>query len=360
MRTLKYARSPVSAAAVTLLLAGTAACGGGDTTSDSEGEQLEIITNIYPMQWLAERIGGDAVTVTNVVEIGAEPHDTELSPRQIGAVSEADLNFYISTLQPSMDDAVSQAGGDNALDALTLVELLPFSESDQHVHEEEHADEGDHAHESEEGQNHESEEGHAHEGEETHATEEDHAHESEEGHAHGADDPHVWNDPVRMATIAGALGERLGEIDPDRASAYADRAAEVEQQLNELDTEFSETLSQCQQDLFVTNHTSFRYLADRYDLRQLGISGLKPDTEPSPARLAEVTEIVREHDIDTIFTEALTSPKVAEVLANEAGVETDVLDPLAGLTEQQREDGEDYLSVQRANLDALSGALDCQ
>jgi zinc transport system substrate-binding protein len=168
------------------------------------------------------------------------------------------------------------------------------------------------------------------------------------------DDPHVWLDPVRMQAMAAAVAERLAQRDPAHASSYRSRAAAVQADLQALDRDFRIALTGCARTDVVTSHAAFGYLANRYGLVQQGISGLSPDAEPSPGRLAEVTRFARAHHVTTIFFESLVSPKVAQAVAAEVGAKTAVLDPVEGVKK-----GEDYLAVQRRNAAALHDALGC-
>ncbi|MEU7775789.1 metal ABC transporter substrate-binding protein [Micromonospora taraxaci] len=306
----------VLAAATALLALGA---GAGCSTGDSAGadpKKVDVVAAFYPLQFLSERIGGDAVRVTNLAKPGAEPHDLELNPSQVGQVSDAELIVYLKGFQPAVDDAVAQNGGDRAFDVTSVQPLLDASA-------------GGHNHEGEE-------EGHAEEG--------------------GGKDPHVWLDPTRLAGIGDQLAQRLGKADPDHAADYTTRAAALRADLTALDGEFKTGLATCQRREIVTSHAAFGYLADRYQLDQVGITGLSPDVEPSPQRLAHVIEEAKEHQATTIFFETLVSPKVAETIAGQVGAKTAVLDPLEGLAAGS--DG-DYLSVMRTNLQTLKTALSC-
>ena len=297
----------------------TAGC-GSTTDAGAAGDKPDVVTAFYPLQFLSGRIGGDAVTVSNLTKPGAEPHDLELTARQVGEISEAALVVHLTGFQPAVDQAVAQQAKDRAFDAGTAVELLPA--------------EGEHTHEEEPG----------------------HA-EEEPGHAEeeGGRDPHVWLDPVRFATVADKLGERLAAAVPDQASAIRSRTAEVRAELEKLDAEYAAGLKTCARRDIVTSHTSFQYLAERYDLHQVGIAGISPEAEPSPQRLADVAREAKETGATTIFFETLVSPRVAETIAREVGAKTAVLDPLEGLTEPDA----DYFSVMRANLATLRTALGC-
>ncbi|MEU9742833.1 metal ABC transporter substrate-binding protein [Micromonospora chersina] len=312
--TVRSAPRVLAAATAALLgLGGLAACsdGGG---GGSDPDRVDVVAAFYPLQFLAEKIGGDAVTVTNLAKPGAEPHDLELNPRQVGQVVDAELIVYLAGFQPAVDEAVEQNGGDRAFDVAGVQPLLDAAAG-----------------------------GHEHEGEE-------HGH----GEETGGKDPHLWLDPTRLATVGDRLAERLGTVDPDRAADFTARAAALRAELTGLDADYTRSLATCQRREIVASHTAFGYLAARYRLEQVGITGLTPDAEPSPQRLAEVAKEAREHGATTIFFETLVSPKVAETVAREVGAKTAVLDPIEG----PPADG-DYLSAMRANLQTLRTALDC-
>jgi zinc transport system substrate-binding protein len=241
--------------------------------------------------------------------------------------------IYEKTFQAAVDDAVAQSGQDNALDTTTVVPLQDLGTEHSHEHDGEvHAEDEEHA------------EGEEHEGEE-------HAEES-------GLDPHVWLDPTNMVTIGTAIAEKLAALDPDRAGDYTANAEALATELTTLDQEFAAGLQNCERTEFITSHEAFGYLAKRYKLTQIGISGLSPDAEPSPARIAEVQEEAKEHGITTIFYETLVSPDVAKSIAGDLGLKTDVLDPVEGITPDSR--GTDYLAVMRANLTALKAANGCR
>ena len=300
--------------AVLLALGVTAGCGTGPD-ADAAGGRADVVTAFYPLQFLSTRIGGDAVSVSDLTKPGAEPHDIELSARQVGQISEADLVVYLKGFQPAVDEAVAQEAKDRGFDAGSVVDLLPAAAG--HEHSDEPAD----------------------------------AHAEETG----AMDPHVWLDPVRFATVAGKLGERLAAADPAHAADITARAATVRTELDRLHAEYAGGLKTCARREIVTSHTSFQYLAERYDLHQIGISGISPEAEPAPQHLAEVATEAKAAGTTTIFFETLVSPKVAETIAREVGARTAVLDPLEGLTEP----GGDYFSIMRGNLTALRQGLGC-
>ncbi len=297
----------------TAALFATAACGAGAAETAPDGKPA-VVAAFYPLQWLTEQVGGSDAQVSGLTPPGVEPHDVELGIQQVTELKNATLAVYVKGVQPAVDEAVEP---DTSFDAATAVATIPVGE-----HAGEHAEEG------------------AEEGAEEH------------GHEELPYDPHLWLDPSRLATVATKLGERLATADPAHAQGYKDRAAKTAAALTTLDQEFTKGLTTCTTRTLVTAHEAFGYLSDRYKLKQIGIT-LDPETEPSPARLSEVAKLAKAEGVTTIFTEALVSPKVAEVLASQVGAKTAVLDPL-----ESKPSG-DYLSAMRDNLKTLQTALGC-
>ena len=316
--TLRRTLLPATAA-LALSLSGCGALTSDDSSASSEpGGSDTVVAGLYPLQYVAQRVAGDAFEVENLTQPGGEPHDLELGVGQTAAISDAALMVYVDSLQPAMDEAAEEVSGTEVLDAATVVDLAPF--------EEEHGEEED-------GE------------EEEHGADE-----------HGELDPHFWHDPLRMADLGDAVAERLAEIDPDEAESFEERAAELRSDLEALDEEYSTGLSDCEVRTVVTNHDAFGYL-EGYDLELASINGISPDAEPTPAALAELQDLIDETGITTVFSETLVSPQAAEVLASDAGVDTAVLDTIEGLTDDTAD--EDYLSLMRSNLATLQEANRC-
>ncbi|WHP17415.1 metal ABC transporter substrate-binding protein [Cellulomonas sp. ES6] len=318
-RTLStLAPAAATAAAAVLVLSACSSGGSGGSGGSGDSGGVQVLASFYPLQYVAEQVGGDLVSVESLTPPGAEPHDLELSPAQVDQVGRADLVVYLSQFQAAVDDAVEANPPGHVVDAAQDTEL----------HAAEHTEDG-----------------------EEHADDEH----GEEEHDHGSLDPHFWLDPSRLPAVADDVAAQLGELDPDHADEFEANARTFAQAMTDLDDEYAAGLATCESRTVVTTHEAFSYLADRYDLEQVGISGIDPEGEPSPARLAEVGDVVRDEGVTTIFFETLASPKVAETLADELGVQTAVLDPLEGLTD----DTQDYVSVAKTNLETLRTALSC-
>jgi zinc transport system substrate-binding protein len=166
------------------------------------------------------------------------------------------------------------------------------------------------------------------------------------------DDPHVWLDPSRYELIARRIGEKLGA-----PTSSIDRFVA---KLTALDREFRRELATCARNDIVTSHEAFGYLAQRYGLNQIPITGLSPEAEPSPKDLTRVVGLVRSTNATTVFFETLVSPRIAKAVASETGARTSVLNPIEGLEPAEATSGQDYFSLMRSNLAALRGALGCR
>jgi zinc transport system substrate-binding protein len=254
-----------------------------------------VVAAFYPLAYAAEEVGGAGADVSSLTPPGAEPHDLELTARDVARVRDAALVVYAGEgFQPAVEAAV-EGRSKPSLDVLAGVgPLLPGA--------------GD------------------------------------------ARDPHVWLDPLRYAEIARKIAAALGP--PASADGLVRR-------LRRLDTEFRTGLARCERRELVTSHAAFGYLSSRYGLRQVPLVGLAPEAEPGPKEVERLVREVRDTGATTVFVEPLVSPALAETVAREAGVTTATLDPLEGLTPEEVDAGDDYFVVMRENLAALRKALAC-
>ncbi|MEV0282348.1 metal ABC transporter substrate-binding protein [Streptomyces sp. NPDC050610] len=322
----------VAAVAAAGLLA-LSACSSSDTAAKTKDGKLNVTASFYPMEFLAQQIGGDHVNVTDLTKPGVEPHDLELTPKQTAALGESGAIVYLKGLQPSVDDAVKQSGVKHVADAASLTHL------------EEHGTEVDgHHHTTKDN-------GTAHGGGE----EDEHGH---GGHDHGgsaAADPHIWLDPVKYAEVAKGVNKTLAEADPDHKADFQKNTDALVKKLGALDTSYRDGLKNRASDTFITTHAAFGYLAERYGLVEEAIGGIDPEAEPSAARVKDLHKLAKDHDVSTVFFETLASPATAKTLAGDLKLKTDVLDPLEGITDKSK--GHDYFEVMTSNLKALQKAL---
>ena len=352
-------RRIVALGAALVLAAGMSACSALKSESSSSasaphtiapGKTLTVSTSFYPIQYLAEAIGGPLVKVSTVTPSNVEPHDFELSGKETAELGKADLIAYVPGFQPSLDKAVKEVGS-----GPTVVDL---SKPANLVHHEGVEEEHEHSEEASDGATDAASA--VATAQSTEAGHDDHGH-AEHSHAEGGEDhdgdldPHFWLDPQRMIKVAETLESSFAQVDPANANDYKAGLDKLKTALTNLDTQYTKGLSSCQHKTFITSHAAFGYLADRYKLTQASISGIDPETEPSPAEMANIKSVVQSTGVKTIFTEELVSDAPAKAIAAETGAETSVLSPL----ESKPERG-DYTDAMTTNLERLKGALVCQ
>ena len=260
--------------------------------SSGGGGRPEVVASFYPLAFLAREVGGTDVEVTDLTPAGTEPHDIELSPSRVARLADADLVFFLGGFQPAVEDAIEASG----VDGVDLLDDIT-----------------------------------------------------------APGDPHVWLDPAAMQELLDRVLLHVSALDTDRAADFRNRARALNGELIRLDALYETGLADCRERDLVVSHEAFGHLAARYGLEQIGISGVDPEAEPGPGRLAEVAELARERGVETIFFERLVSPDVAEALAREVGANTAVLDPIEG----EPETG-DYVAAMEDNLQALRDGLRCR
>ena len=309
---------------IALLLSG---CGGNDgktsggasnaPASADSGRKLKVVTTFYPMYEFARQVAGDHADVVALIPPGAEPHDWEPSAKDMASIKEADVFVYNGIVEGWAEQALSSAANDKriAVEASKGIDLM-------------------------EGLSEEEEDGHDREGEGGHVP-----------------DPHVWLDPVLAQQEVAAIEAAFERADPAHKEDYKKNADAYIAKLKNLDEEYREGLKDVKHQAFVTQHAAFGYLAKRYGLTQVPIAGLSPDQEPSPDQMADIVKFAKEHQVKTIFFETLVDPQVAQTIADEIGATTDVLNPLEGLTDEDKKNNLDYIGIMKNNLEALKKAL---
>jgi len=316
----KWWKLAVGSLLVTSLV--TTGCGNAteQAADDTEGKKLQIVTTFYPMQEFSSKVAGDLADVTVLVPAGTEPHDWEPTPKDVAKIAEADVFIYNGGgFEGWVDDVLKSVNNSDLkiVEAVAGIELMEDTAGEHHdEHKDEQAKAGEHAL-----------------------------------------DPHVWIDPVLVQQEVQTIANALSEVDAAHAADYKKNADAYIAVLKDLDTTFKNELSGTKSKEFVTAHTAFAYLAKRYGLTQVPIAGISPEQEPSAAEMKEIVEFAKKNQVKTIFFETLASPKVAEAVAKEIGAETAVLNPLEGLTDEEKKKGLDYIGVMKENVYTLKDAL---
>ena len=301
-----------------------AACASTETTTSptadpvetTVAEKIQIVAGFYPLAYAAESIAGDLADVISLAGPGVDAHDLELTASDVAKITDADLVIYIPNFIPALDAVIKTLDSSKVINATEGITLLE-GKADSHSHE-----------------------GHS---DDEHSDDE---HSDDEHSDEGLSDPHVWLTPKNMITLGGTIAQAIGAIQAH--DQIATNQASFESSLTALAGEYSTKLANCSVKAMIVSHEAFGYLAKEYGFEQVGISGLSPEAEPSPARLAEVAKIAKAKQATTIYYETLVDPKVAKTLAEELKISAAKLDPL----ESPPATG-DYLSAMQENLGAL-------
>lgn len=275
-------------------------------TPPPQSKRLPVVASFYPLYEFARQVGGDLVEVTSLVPPGTEPHGWEPSPQDIARIQRARLFIYNGAgWEPWVERLLR--GSDGQPPAVNATDKIPLLSTPRPL-----------------------------------------------------PDPHVWLDPVLAQSQVEAIRSGLAKVDPGHGAAYDANARAFTSRLADLHGEFEQGLAHCSRRHLITSHAAFGYLAARYGLTQVSITGLAPEAEPAAAELARIVQLARRYQVRHVFFETLVSPKLAEAVAREVGGSTLVLNPIEGLTKEEAAKGKSYLSLMRENLRNLRTGLECR
>jgi zinc transport system substrate-binding protein len=293
---------------VTGLLAG---CGSSASKASLVEGKVNVVTSFYPLYDFTRKIGGDNVNVINLVPAGVEPHDWSPKSQDMKNITKAQLFIYQGAgFEGWVNDFLSSLQANSKLQVIEAskgVDLLKASE--------------------------------------------------ETGQADLQYDPHAWMSPRNAVKMSENILNGLISVDPSHEADYRKNYDKLAADLNGLDAEYKQQLATTTKKEIAVSHQAFAYLCRDYGLTQMPIMGLSPDSEPTAQDLKKMNEFIKSHDVKYIFFEELVSDKLAKTLAKDAHVDTMVLNPLEGLTENQLKAGEDYISIMNKNLKNLLKAL---
>lgn len=317
----KFLRTMLACLLAAVFMISLAGCGNRTGNTPTSGEKIKIVATMYPVYEFAKQVGKDKVAVTMLVPPGAEPHDWEPTPKDLAQIRTAKLFLYHGANLEPVDKLLSKEvlGNAKAVEISKGIPLLTKTEEDK----------GDESKEQQEGH---------------------------DGH-HSNTDTHVWLDPVYAQQEIDTIAAALAEIDPQNKDYYQQNARQYNSELEKLNQEYQTALTNVPHRDIITSHSAFGYLAKRYNLQQVGIMGLNPDTEPTPDKMAKVVTFCRDHGVKYIFFETVVNPKLSRTIAKETGADLLVLNPVESLSEEEMKQGKNYLSIMRENLSNLQKAL---
>ncbi len=275
--------------------------GCSTATPPQTSDDVNVAASFYPLAFFAEQIGGEYVHVTQITPGGVEPHDYEPSPADIISVRQSRLFLFNGNGVDAWADKIKSDLDLAAIRTLRMVDVVGGN----------------------------------------------------------SNDPHIWLDPVLAEKEVQAMRDTLVQIDPARAETYRANATTLLTNLDQLDHDYRTGLAHCLLNTVIVSHDAFQYVSKRYGFTTLPIAGLSPDQEPAPGTLAHVADIAKQKKIPVIFFETMASPKLSETIANEVGAQTMVLNPIEGLTAEDRKANASYITIMRDNLVELRTAMEC-
>lgn len=303
------------------------ACGNKDnvdngTKETTNGHTLSVYTTVYPLQYFTERIGGEFVEVHSIYPVGADEHSFDPTQKDMIALSDADLFFYIGLgLEGFVENAQKTLKGEH-------VELVTTGEelSDDQLTEGQHDEDEEEEHEHEE-------------------------------HGHGQFDPHVWISPKLSIELAASIKNSLIAKMPEQEEFFNKNFSLLEDDLMELDERFKEMAANAKTKTFFVSHAAFGYIANEYGLTQVAIAGLNSQSEPSQKQLTQIVEQAKKEKVHYILFEQNISSKLTEVVRKEIGAESLTLHNLGVLTQEDVKHNETYFTLMERNLRVLEQAL---
>ena len=334
--------------------------------SEIDDNRINVIASMYPLEYFAERIGGDRVNVQGLIPPGGDAHDFEPTPGDLRDLAAADVLVYNGLGFESWIDALLESGESpnvtvqaSAEDIGLHFETTTWNDDGHDDHADDDDGHDDYADNDDGHDDHADDD----DGLDDHADDDDglddHA-DDDDGHDHSGLDPHVWLDPILAVTQASEIAAAFIKVDPDNTSYYESNLQTLTNDLTELNERFSSSLQACEKDIFVTSHDAFNYLANRYDKHAVGISGMNPESEPSPRVLAQISEAVTETGIEYVLVNRLDSERLSSTLMRETGAQSLPLHTLQNLTKDERDTGESYMTLMNSNLSSLKTAMGCE
>ncbi len=282
---------------------------------EPDGGKVIAITTTYPLTFLTERIGGNRVTITQLIKPGVEAHDFEPAPSDVRAISNSNIFIFNHPAFESWAlNAATASVSDGDL-ATVIVQTINLESN-----------------------------GEDHGGQVTHDSD---------------FDTHTWLNPLEAQSQADRILSALIEVDPEGSHLYLRNAGGLEVELLALDRIITEQVSNCEFDTAVVSHLAFGHMAERYGFKQIGLAGLSPEFESGPSQIAKVIEKIKELGISHILQEPITSNRLAETVASETGATLLTLHPLEVRTTDQVSSGLDYIDIMKENAEVLHTALRC-
>jgi len=277
-------------------------------------KKINVVTTLFPLYDFTKNIGKAKVEVSLLLPPGVEAHSFEPKPSDLVKINEADVFIYTGKfMEPWAEDIVKSVTNKNLIrvDSSQGIKMIPgvFHDADEPA---------------------------------------------------GSFDPHIWLDFDNAKIMVSNILHALAAKDPAYINNYKQNSDDYGKKLSDLDSLYKTTLADCKgKEIVYGGHYAFGYLAHRYALKYLAAQGFSPDAEPTARDLSMLVEQIRKDNIKYVFFEELTSPKIAETIANETNTKLLLLNAAHNVTKDQFVQGTSFLDIMKSNLDNLKVGLGC-
>lgn len=285
--------------------------GCGQETNNDENI---VYTSIYPIQYIVEEISGESITTESIYPPGVDAHSYEPSSREMTQIAKSKAFIYLGA---GMESFAETAADSLENQEVKLIEVASLDDS-LFSHADDHAE--------------------------------------HEGHDHGDKDPHIWLDPLRMIQMGKLIKGELGDVFPEQKETFDINFKVFKEKMSNLDNNFAQKLDSKKNKEILVAHSAYGYWEERYGIEQIAISGLSTNDEPSQKELTRIVSIAKEHDLHYVIFEQSGTDKVSDIIREQIQAEPLYMHNLESLTEDDIENGEDYLSIMEKNLDVLDKA----
>ncbi|MEI0549077.1 zinc ABC transporter substrate-binding protein [Brachyspira intermedia] len=268
-------------------------CSNVSKDNIDSSNKLKVYASIYPMYDFAKKICGDKADVYNMTSAGSEPHDFEITSKDMADLTKANLFIYNGGGMEHWVDTVKDS-----------IKELKYVETSSNIDDK-------------------------------------------------GLDPHFWLSPIKAKKQMENIKNALAEIDAVNADYYNSNYNYYADRLNELDNHFKDVLSKIKNTNIVVTHPAFGHFCKAYSLNQVAIAR----DEADPKAMSDTIAFIKNNNVKAIFYEDFSSSKLVDSIARETGAKILTLNPIESLSVEYIEAGEDYFSVMESNLVSLTNGL---
>lgn len=285
---------------------------------DNREDKIKVYATIFPLYDFARNIGKDKIDLNYIVPPSGEPHDYEISAKMVKDIQNSNVLIKNGLgVDAFVDDVTSESDKLKIVIASDGIKTLKYDEENGSKEE----------------------------------------HEEDDVHKHGEYDPHVWLNINNAIKECENIKNILIEVDSENKDYYEENYINYIQSLKDLQKSYDSNLSNVNGKSLLVSHDAYGYLCEEYGLKQISVTGVSPNQEPSISKITEITDYAKSNNIKYILFDGLVNPKVSQTIASEANIDTAILYSIDGITKDDFNNNEGYISLMEKNLETLKTVL---